>query len=63
MWTKNSYKLFKRYLDYFDPSDKVFDKIAQLPGIVSHNKIENLKKELKECEEHKRVLIHCGDCA
>ena len=47
MWTKNSYKLFKRYLDYFDPNDKVFEKISKMPAIVSINKIENLKKELR----------------
>lgn len=63
MWSKHSYHSFKRYIDYFHHDDSVFKYIANLPPIVNHHKIDRLKKELKECEEKKRIVVHSGDCA
>ena len=42
-WHKNSYVHFKRYIDYFNPKSIVFEHIADLPSIVSHQKIHQLK--------------------
>lgn len=39
MWTKHSYKNFKRYIDYFNPQDSFFDQLATMPPIVGHTKI------------------------
>ncbi len=46
LWDPHTYIEYKRYIDYFSPSDKIFEYISQLPPIVSAKKIDNLRKNL-----------------
>jgi 3-deoxy-D-arabino-heptulosonate 7-phosphate (DAHP) synthase class II len=63
LWSPHSYAEYKRYIDYFSTTDKIFNHISQLPPIVSTKKINKLRENLIECENNNKILFHAGDCA
>lgn len=63
MWSKYSYRQFKRYIDYFNHSHPIFQRLSTMPTVVSHRKVLALRHQLNQCEDGKAILIHCGDCA
>lgn len=47
MWSRNSYTMFRSYIEYFSHVDPIFQYLSQLPPIVCPRKTKQLRHHLQ----------------